>query len=252
MEFDIAEFSDVYNFAKGMVGNHNPDMIMAREDWEIFRDDIRGKLGELALRKYIRENMPNATIDTDIDYEVTPRGQWDITDLVINNNYINVKSIKGNARFLLVETDRYDEYGNYRYNNNDGGNVRVDSYVLVRVHIEPDVGRGDFNNRHRLNSLDRFLNNAWDARQQREVRRYIYAEVLGGISHADFWNRKSYAPRGIRCSVPNLRAITSGVEINRLPDPVRSYDRANNILQRNNYVINSETQLSRIENILDV
>ena len=227
--FNREEIKRVYDFAGNMVNNHNPNMIMDREDWEIYRDDIRGKLGELALRKYIEQNMPNATINADIDYSITPRGQWDITDLVVNDNYINVKSIKGNSKFLLVETDRYDENGNYRYNNNNGENVRVDSYVLVRVVIEPDICRGDFNNRNKFNSLDRFLNNAWNAREQKEVNRNIYAEVLGGISHDEFLRIRSYAPRGIRCSVQNLNAITRGVDINNLPDQVRPNDRPNNI-----------------------
>ena len=45
MNFNYKDIEDVYNFAKKMIGNHNPNMIMQRDDWEIFRDDIRGKLG---------------------------------------------------------------------------------------------------------------------------------------------------------------------------------------------------------------
>ena len=55
-------------------------MIMDRDDWEIFRDDLRGKLGEIALRNYIMKNIPNANIESNIDFSVTPLGQWDITD----------------------------------------------------------------------------------------------------------------------------------------------------------------------------
>ena len=161
MNFSYNEVKNVYNFAKEMVGNHNPNMIMQRDNWEIFRDDIRGKLGEVALRNYINENFPVANIQQGIDYSVTPRGQWDIVDLVVNGNYINVKSIRGNSNFLLVECNRYDENGNYRYNNNNGENVRIDSYVLVKVTIEPEINRGDFNNINRYNALDLFLNNAF-------------------------------------------------------------------------------------------
>ena len=39
-----------YQFARQMRGKHNRNMIMDREDWEIFRDDLRGKLGEIAFR----------------------------------------------------------------------------------------------------------------------------------------------------------------------------------------------------------
>lgn len=251
MRFNDNEVRDVYDFAIGMIGNHNPNMIMHREDWEIFRDDIRGKLGEVALRRYIQEQIPEATINQGIDYNVTPRGQWDIIDLVVNNNYINVKAIKGNSNFLLVECNRYDEYGNYIYNNNDGENVRIDSYALVRVTIEPEVNRGDFNNRNRTNSLNLFLNNAWDARQRKEVQREIYAEVLGGISHREFWIRRNFAPKGIRCSYANLDAISRGVNIENLPERVRENDSRNNILQQDNYIINGTTQLHRVNQIIN-
>lgn len=240
--YDIEDIKKCYEFALNMKGNHNPDMIMEREDWEIFRDDFRGKLGEIAVRNYIRENINNDVINNDLDFTVTPRGQWDITDLVVNNKNINVKSIKQGSKFLLIETDRYNQDGTYRYNNNDGNPVPLDYYVLVRVTVEPDVSKSVFNT-----DFKSFFNKAWDARMRKEVQRTIYAEVLGGISHEDFWNQKTIAPRGIRCSVKNLAAVVSGKE---LPDRIYGYEKKNEILQRENYVISSDTQLKRLEDIL--
>ena len=34
--FEKGQVWNCYLFAKRMIGNHNPDMIMDREDWEIF------------------------------------------------------------------------------------------------------------------------------------------------------------------------------------------------------------------------
>lgn len=244
--FTINEIRQCYNFARAMRGNHNPDMIQHRYDWEIFRDDFRGKLGEVAVYKYIRERMPDAVIDQGIDYSVTPRGQWDITDLTVNGKNINVKSIKGKSQFLLVECNRYDENGNYRYNNNNGENVRVDNYVLVRVFIDPEIGPGIF----KIRSFDDFINRAWNSRIRKEVVRNIYAEVLGGISHEDFWAKKRRAERGILCSVNNLRAIAAGVDIDHLPERVQGNEPQNKILKQNNYIIDSTTGLSNLEDIL--
>ncbi|MEA4825131.1 MAG: hypothetical protein VB130_00630 [Clostridium sp.] len=246
INFTFKEIQDCYQFAHNMRGNHNPNMIMNREDWEIFRDDFRGKLGEVAVRKYIQVYMPEATIDTDLDFTVTPRGQWDITDLVVNGHAINVKSIKQHSKFLLVEIDRYDQYGNYRYNNNDGQPVPIDYYVLVRVTVDPDVSKSIF----KIKTLNDFINKAWDAKGRKEVNRNIYAEILGGISHVEFWNRKNFAPKGIKCTVKNLSAIANGKSIEDLPDNVIGSEFKNQILQRNNYIISSENQLHKLIDIL--
>ena len=40
-----------------MKGKHNLNLIMEREDWEIFRDDFRGKLWEVAVKNYFDENV---------------------------------------------------------------------------------------------------------------------------------------------------------------------------------------------------
>lgn len=233
MIFSREEVWRCYQFAKDMIGNHNRDMIMDRNDWEIFRDDFRGKLGEIALRKYVLENMPNAIIDGEIDYTVTPLGQWDITDLIINDQYINVKSVKGNSRFLLVETNRYDQDGNYAYRNNNGEPVRVDAYVLVRVSIEPEIDATDLD----YESVEE-LKNSKGGRQ-------IHAEILGGISHKDFWNNKHFAPKNMKCDFRNLRAVCRNEEYEMCyTGPKTSY------LQKDNYVLDSRDELHRVEDIL--
>ena len=182
MVFTDVELAKCYRFAQEMVGNHNPDMIMDREDWEIFRDDFRGKLGEVALRKYIVANVPAANIVGDIDYSVSPRGKWDTTDLLVNDVYINVKSVKQRSNFLMIETKRYNEEGEYSYKNNDGEDVKIDAYVLARVTVEPDMSISSMNY-HEVGQLK-------DGHQ-------ISAEILGGISHEEFWKIKHMAENGL-------------------------------------------------------
>lgn len=241
LNFNIDELKKCFDFAKAMRGNHSPNMIMNRADWEIFRDDFRGKLGEIAVYKYISKYLPYTKIAGCPDFSVTPRGQWDITDLIINNKYVNVKSIRQNSNFLLVETPRYDNYGNYNYLNNDNNPVKIDYYILVRVTIDPDTQRNIF-----LQTFERFLKDGY--KDGKSVPRKIYAEILGGISHPDFWKKKHFAPKGIRCDYKNLNFICNDGDISHLPSQITYYDKKNNILQKDNYVVSID-KLSPLEEL---
>ncbi len=221
IKFTKKELELCYRFAQRMKGNHNRDMIMDRSDWEIFRDDFRGKLGEIALRSYIVEKFPYAAIEEDVDFTVTPPGQWDITDLVVNGWYINVKSVKKKSNFLMIETKRYRENGEYIYRNNNGQEVRVDAYVLVRVNVEPDM------NWKTMNYL---------RAEQIAGNHRIYAEILGGISHEEFWERKHTAYKGMKCTINNLKAVCDG-NGDHLPDRLNGGERKNEILQQDNYIL---------------
>ncbi|MCI9074693.1 MAG: hypothetical protein HFH10_02635 [Dorea sp.] len=221
IKFTKKELELCYRFAQRMKGNHNRDMIMDRTDWEIFRDDFRGKLGEIALRSYIVEKFPYAAIEGDIDFSVTPQGQWDITDLLVNGRYINVKSVKQRSNFLMIETKRYRENGEYSYQNNNGEDVRVDAYVLVRVFVEPDM------NWETMNYL-------WT--EQIIKNHCIYAEILGGISHEEFWEKKHTAYKGMKCTYHNLKAVCNGNGDN-LPDRLNGGEMKNEILQQDNYIL---------------
>lgn len=232
MDFTDKELAQCYRFAQEMKGNHNRDMIMEREDWEIFRDDFRGKLGEVALRKYILSNVPEASIEGDIDYDVTPLGQWDITDLLVNGKYINVKSVKQRSNFLMIETKRYTDDGHYTYKNNNGEEVIVDAYVLVRVTVEPDMN---------------ITTMGYTEVEQLKRSHNVSAEILGGISHEDFWNKKHKATRGIKCTYHNLKAICDGL-VDELPDRVMGGERKTEILQQDNYIL-YKNELSSIDSL---
>ena len=71
--FTNSELQQCFNFALAMRGNHNPALIGNRDDWEIFRDDFRGKLGEIAVYKYVKNCIPSACITGNLDFSVSGR-----------------------------------------------------------------------------------------------------------------------------------------------------------------------------------
>lgn len=93
---------------------------------------------------------------------------------------------------MLIETKRYDPDGSYAYRNNDGMPVRVDAYVLVRVTIEPEIDCMDMN----YKNVEEF--------RCSKGGRSIEAEILGGISHEEFWRKKHFAPKNMKCNYANL------------------------------------------------
>lgn len=231
--FTKGEVRKCFQFAKDMIGNHNPNMIMDREDWEIFRDDFRGKLGEVAIRKYISQHMPNASIEEEIDYSIMPRGEWDKNDLVVNGLHVSVKSIKGKSRFLLIETYRYNSDGTCSYDNDNGEPVMIDLYALVRVSIEPEISADDM----RFPSIDALKN---------EKNTKINYTILGGITHDEFWRIKHFAPRGILCSKENLEKVCR----NMPPVAGELSAEKTTVLQQDNYVIDSSNELVPLSQII--
>ena len=69
----------------------------------------------------------------------------------------------------------------------------------------------------------------------------IYYDVLGGITHENFWTRKHYAPKGIKCNVENLKRVCHG-ESPEIGDPLT--DSKTQILQQNNYIISKDELLN--------
>ena len=60
----------------------------ARSTREIARDNLIGKIAEVAFSKMMKENYD---IDVPLDFNCYPRGQWDNQDAVINGWRIDVK-----------------------------------------------------------------------------------------------------------------------------------------------------------------
>ena len=237
--YERGQVWNCYLFARRMRGNHNPNMIMGRSEWEIFRDDFRGKLGEVALKNYINRNVPNSIFTGDIDFTVTPRGQWDITDLIVNGRYINVKSVKGGSNFLMIETSRYDKNGNYSYNNNNGQNVRVDMYALVKVDIDKEMDEDDMD----YQNISEFWNS--------KGGRHINSTLMGAIAHDDFWRRKHIAPQHMMCGIQNLNNVCRNQPVTMAtPQQILDPRMKTRILQQENYILDGRRELLPIENLL--
>lgn len=238
MEFTRDQVWSCYQFAKKMIGNHNPNMIMEREDWEIFRDDFRGKLGEVALKNYITKKFPSVNFNRTIDFDVTPRGQWDISDLIVNNKNISVKSIRGMSNFLLIEKKRFTEDGKYSYKNNNEENINVDIYVLVKITITKEFEADDIN----YKSVTEL--------KESKGGRIIKYEIMGGITHADFWKTKHFAPKGIRCNLHTLESICKGQKVKVLPKQTSDSKSKEYTLQQDNYILDGRNELMPIDKLL--
>lgn len=70
---------------------------------EISRDNMIGKIAEVAFAKMMKENYG---IDIAIDFNYYPRGQWDNQDAVINDWRIDIKATRKGGQWLLVEWNK--------------------------------------------------------------------------------------------------------------------------------------------------
>lgn len=238
--YNSAQIWKCYRFAQEMWSNQRSNMIKERTSLEIFRDDFRGKLGEVALNNYInyyvnrgRKNA-EAVIQSGPDFTVAPLRIWDSFDLQVNNKNINVKSVKGNGHFLMIETQRYNADGTFAYQNNDGTPTIVDAYVLVSVDITPEITRSEDMEYKDINEL-------------RNNGREIKYKILGGIRHADFWKKKHFAPQGMVCDYKNLSKVCEG----KTPEMYESLfsKTGKEALAKDNYILKS-TELLSVKDIL--
>lgn len=67
---------------------------------EIGRDNLIGKIAEVAFAKMLRERYGLAV---ELDFNYYPRGVWDDQDTVINGWQIDVKGTRQGGRWMLIE-----------------------------------------------------------------------------------------------------------------------------------------------------
>lgn len=77
----------------------------ARPEKEIARDNLIGKMAEVAFSKMMKENYG---IDVPLDFNYYPRGQWDGQDAEINGWRIDVKGTRSGGRWMLIEWNKLD------------------------------------------------------------------------------------------------------------------------------------------------
>ncbi|WP_035765055.1 hypothetical protein [Butyrivibrio sp. NC2002] len=232
-----------YKFATDMRGNHNNDLIMGRTDEQIFIDDLRGKLAEIVVKRYLEKKYRNEHRVGDLDFEVYPLGQWDKDDVVVDGNiHVSVKSSGIRSSYLMIEKDRFDDNGNYRYQNDNNEPIIINEYAFVNVYMEgeeeerdnavPRIRFMDYITTEKQDFMRRFLRingNEWTP----EARKF-YCHLRGFIPHEEFWRMKSVAQRGIRAIKSNFDSISSGQQVPVDPGFVENDKRW---LQRDNYIL---------------
>jgi len=77
----------------------------ARSEREIARDNLIGKIAEVAFSKMMKENYG---IDVPLDFNYYPRGQWDSQDAEINGWRIDIKATREGGRWMLIEWNKLD------------------------------------------------------------------------------------------------------------------------------------------------
>lgn len=170
------DFASSIKWKHGCFSDKANRNIKNRTDAEIYVSILRGKLAEIALKKYLKEKHKNSKHKvTGLDFNVYKKGVCDEFDLKFDRYTISIKSSKMFASCLFVEKDKYeiDSYGNpISIEGHEGG--IPDFYAFVKVNID--------------------MNKINDS----------YAQICGAISHRDFWQMKKEVPRGTYINKNNM------------------------------------------------
>lgn len=82
---------------------HRTGGLVQRSYMQIFTDTFRGKIGEMAVKKFLEQ--PTLDVEgIELDFAIYPRGVWDVADITRNGIKISIKSSKHFARWLLLES----------------------------------------------------------------------------------------------------------------------------------------------------
>ena len=84
----------------------------ARSEREIARDNLIGKIAEVAFSKMMMENYG---INLPLDFNYYPRGQWDNQDAEINGWRIDIKGTRSGGKWMLIEWNKL----NFRQRDNN-------------------------------------------------------------------------------------------------------------------------------------
>lgn len=111
------ELQKCIDFSKGSAPNQQAiefgqRTTAARSTQEIARDNLIGKIAEVAFSKMMKENYG---IDVPLDFNYYPLGQWDNQDAVINGWRIDVKGTRKGGHWMLIEWNKL----NFRQRDNN-------------------------------------------------------------------------------------------------------------------------------------
>lgn len=89
---------------------------------EIGRDNLIGKIAEVAFAKMLKEQFG---IKIKLDFKFYPRGKWDAQDCIINGWKVDIKATRSGGRWLLIEWSKL----NFRHKDDDLSHL----YVVASV-----------------------------------------------------------------------------------------------------------------------
>jgi len=123
-------FANQMTFAKmGEHRDHRTGGNHRRRPMEIFADTFQGKLAEYALY----EVLTNKGIETpEPDTDMYGLGEWDSSDFEIKGCKLAVKSTKSFGQLLLLESDDWNDEGDY-IPNLENDNSRYTAFILIRL-----------------------------------------------------------------------------------------------------------------------
>ena len=120
----------------------------ARDVKEIARDNLIGKMAEVAFSKMMRENYD---IDVPLDFNYYPRGQWDNQDAIINGWRIDIKGTRKGSRWMLIEWSKL----NFRQRDNNLSHLYMMFVVDWNRTTDQPTGRVSYRGAVSLNKLKR-------------------------------------------------------------------------------------------------
>ena len=114
---------------------------------EIARDNLIGKIAEVAFSKMMKENY---RIDVPLDFNYYPRGQWDNQDAVINGWRIDIKGTRKGGRWMLIEWNKLV----FRQRDNNLSHVYLMFSVDWNRQTDQPTGRVSYKGAVSLNKLN--------------------------------------------------------------------------------------------------
>lgn len=143
--FTRDEIEKATKFAFAMLGNARPSSHggeRERKDWEIFINQLEGKLGEIAVSRQALKFGYNPSLD----FTVTSRFSWDEGDLILEKVHTNsnvadcyekrvvqIKTSKSGSQLMLLEVKDYNIDGTYKHTEDGRNSIVYDSFVAQRL-----------------------------------------------------------------------------------------------------------------------
>lgn len=133
----VFKFAYAMTFGEGEHRDHRTGGSLNRKKGQIFINTFQGKLSELAIYNFIYQlNRKAYDKLSEPDFDVYGLGNWDDSDISLENIKFSVKSTKYYGNLLLLETQDWNSNAEYIPNLKSNKNFQYDYFILVR--IKPD------------------------------------------------------------------------------------------------------------------